>query len=377
MGAPQRLLNAIVRYVRTWQIILLRPDEFVRMPLDKRKQAYTSPYPFLYASAIILAYLTTCGAWLLARLTATPAPPFDPRSLVEPSSFSLVLPQLVSTGIQAFLWFAVMHKWLGHRMLVRTSTPFRRIFQELLYVNAPITLLNLVSFLVGLFCWAIITGVMVPIVTALDSGATIWLAGLIVIAYVLATLLLLVGPWIIPGVYYNSLIAISLFGLGKTRARKLCLVISFVSALPIVIFGILSKTTIPTQLSGQENQALEDLRCVTAVEKYHWKKEGVVLPLSEIKDYVQSIPGDDTWRKTHSKEIQKVSGFISDRRDGYRFFLEPDRRAGLVQAVPEKYGGFTTHSFAAQIEGTQVYLGDKGGGVATSTDRRLVLAPGW
>ncbi len=370
-----RLLSAFVKYALTWKAVLLKPDEFARVPLNKRKQQYTSPYAFLSISLLLLNYLNTIATWALARFGNTPGPGLNLRSLADPSTLSAMLPAVVSTGIQAFLWWVVLHKWLAHQLTVRTSTPFRRIFQELLYVNAPIAVLSTVGILLGLAMWAVITAAALFAIAILGSGATKIFVGPILIVYVIATLLLIPGPLILPGLFYNTCIAEALFRIPRSRAIKLCLIFSLFSALPMTWYRFHTNSVLPQQLSHREKRAVRDVQCLRAFEAHYYDTEaGEVLPISKISAYTRSIPDDDAWKTTHRKDISVLLQFTSERLDGYVFSIEPSRGAGMIHGNPELYGGLTKYSFAAEIEGQNIHVADNGGRNANAEDRVLLVA---
>src|SRR6266496_5107180 len=106
----EKFIVFIVRYIKTWQMLLLHLDSFVKIPLAERKRVYLPPIVFLFVSLTIFSFLLDVSGHLFL-LAIDPEMPTANKWLSWPDQ-SILLPSLVEITIQAFLWYVILYRWL-------------------------------------------------------------------------------------------------------------------------------------------------------------------------------------------------------------------------------------------------------------------------
>lgn len=389
MQSIDKLLNSIRRYLNTWQMLLLHPDRFVRMTLQKRAEDYVPPVAFLFVSLVVLNYVLTLIGYFVWR-AVDPDAPVNPRIWTSPSQF-IVLPSLIQITVQAFLWYAVFHKWLGHTMTVMTTTPYKRIFKELVYIEAPLAAIGIAVFILGYWLFQFVLSgsllVLIKLVPDVYVSDDV-LSNVLFILFCVAMLVLLIGLLLAPGwlliTFYDTVVATTLFNIPRRRAIQLCLPIAIISTLPIGLYNVWESFITPGQLSDAETAAAREVRAICVAEREYYQKKITILSLSDLQKYYASPPQVDVWKILHPSELARLEKLSNDTFGGYRFHVQRGRHGGYVHAVPVTYEGESKYSFvgnvavvdATDLIDSRITAGDHDGGQAFSDDKRLIFLSG-
>jgi hypothetical protein len=231
------LKRTIRRFVDTWRMLLLHPGDFVKQTADDKRVSYLPALAFLTSTLLVVQYLFAVLA-LVIFYVYDPGQPTDLRSLFIPTNF-IALPCILSVGIETFLFYALIHNWLGHKWAVRTTTPFTRIFKELLYIQNPIIVIGSIVLLTTSLCGSI----------AMKAGSALLglqsVQGLPdLVGWVLAALLvvlpvvIMLGPVLAVVGYYYAILLTTLFHLPRRRAIVLSIVIALIAILPLTVYQL-------------------------------------------------------------------------------------------------------------------------------------------
>jgi len=362
-------LREVPKFFHTWAILLAEPNTFVSKPLEQKKKEFTRPIPFLLISLTVLNYLESLYGYFLSTVVTTADPTtFDLKGFItqQPSKWVLV-PQLISVGIQATLWYAIFHKWLGHKFVVKTTIPFRRVFNELLYINTPITVITITWFLLGVFIAGQLAFALAASIGILKH-LPVLILNLVLFVFVALLLMLLFGGFVFPAAYYNTVVATRVFKIQKRRAMVWCFLISCFAAVPMLSFGLARSQTTPQLLPDAEVRAIRKTRALASAEKHYWDAHNAVLPIPQLQEYVRSLDQKDIWKQTHSHQSLVVNAITTNIDDGYRFTVDPKRRAGSVKAIPQGAG----HTVVTEIENGETYVREPSEAMASFGGKHVV-----
>jgi len=288
-----KFIGLVHRYLKTCQMLLLHPDRFVKITLRERDEKYIPPVRFLLVSLIVLNYVVTLFAYLAWQLL-DPEAPMNPKMWELPSQ-SIVLPSLVQIAVQAFLWYAILHRWLGHKLTIVTTTPYRRIFKELVYIEAPLAAIGTALLILGyLLFQGVLVGSAWTVVNFPDIDLPDFLSTVFLWLFALLLVILMISLLLAPGwfliAFYNTVIATNLFDISRKRAIRLCLLLAFVSSLPIGVYGLWRLYLTPLQLSDTEVEAAHNVQAICTAEMEYHRKNNVVLSLQDLQKYYTRLP---------------------------------------------------------------------------------------
>ncbi len=142
------------KYLKTWRSLLLNPGAFAALSIEHKKADYVGPWVFFSITLplMVSVYMTLgLASW---KVFDFPIPELSVSDFM-PSRIAYLW-FLLWALVECFLWYVIVVHWLRLRPSVRTSTPFRRLYYELLYVQVgPISLLSQLFLIIGFVLFGI------------------------------------------------------------------------------------------------------------------------------------------------------------------------------------------------------------------------------
>jgi hypothetical protein len=287
-----------------------------------------------------------------------------------------LFPYIVVLGCEAFLFFVIIHNWWGYRLSVKTSTPFRRIFNELVYINSAILLLGHIVFIFSAIAFtALLAGLRaLPEPSGFEHWPNSVSYSILALVGVIC-LLTLIGPVLCVQFYYYGTLLTNLFKISRRRAILLTFIVVPIAALPVTTYDLWDTYLIPLQLSNPEREAVLTLQSIGSLLSDYSSTFHKELSIAEMKTLV-NVPTDkrNFWMLMHSSEISRIVTLdASVESGGYRFYVNPGRLGGYINAVPVRCGGDTRYSFVGDVGGARLFAAERNGAPALFSDRALIF----
>jgi hypothetical protein len=366
----QKWFAWIAKYLSTWQQLLLHPAIFIRLPIDTRREHFTRPWQFYVVSTTLLSVVST----FLVRTIINAL--YDMGPFVLPSYFpskGQFWRPVAFLFLEALLWYVVFYRLLDSRMKVRTTTPFRRLLWELLYLNGgPVPFVMPFVLAVSSIVALVLFIAMYVVIPDSFLNDYQWLQTMFAIALMTVLLAVWIGPLIMVSVAYNVLIARTLFDVTTRQATIRCLVIGLVSGAIVFPYGIYLKMLLPMQMSTRESSTVLTMHAVSLAYEEFERAHG--LPpetLNDLKEYAIERLAEQV--VFHESQLTLVSGIENNLNQGYLFELEMPGRKAFFHAIPRAYGRDTRYSFVMALGEKQIWGNDHEGRKAKLISDRRVM----
>jgi hypothetical protein len=290
-----------------------------------------------------------------------------------PSELDLLVP-VFALGLQAVLWYLPAHYVLQQRLKTRTTTPFRRIFTNLIYLAAgPLMFWELIR---TAYTFGLVRGF--GAVLLLSAG---WInnlpdfpgyaiLGVLLLLFFIALLL----PLLLIICSYTVALCRAMFYISKKRAITLSLVIWFVNVLVVTIpTTLFTAVALPSSLSSQEYAVVRNLKAIDKAEemsKLWFGKEFMqlddliqLLSTGKAVEFAAAVPELAIVRDLHQENgVWQYSMTLS----GDHFFIE---------AIPLKHDAEHKHCFLAMGPSSMVWVSTGSATRATVWDKLLIFMP--
>jgi hypothetical protein len=373
--ALRALDSFVTKYLSTWSLLLRTPSAFLKLSLEDKRKQCTAPWTFFVVSVALVPLIFEPLLYIGLRLASLP-PPLDVSISILDVGDGRPYRSGVNAIIVAIIWYTIFIKLLKVKPAIRTTTPGRRIFYELLYIYAgPNQLLSYASITAGLLLLFVTARVMAqsysPVPDTVLADVLVALLALVFLA------LILLFPFIIIPLYYDVLLATTLLTIPKLRACIICCGISLLTVIPLGAMALWDGYLLPCRLSNQERGAVDCLFSIARLESIYryTKPEGIPLDklIGEISPLGLNRGETGGFAPDDIKNIQLLQAGEFSR---YSFLVHLGKLP-YFEAIPRAYGQETRYSFLVLRPSDPDTLisgfgGDHRGGSAEVSDRRLL-----
>ena len=177
-------------------------------------------------------------------------------------------------------------------------------------------------------------------------------------------------------VYYDVMLATTLFVISRLRAMAVCFAVYGLSLVILAPAGLPGVVILPSQLSSVERQAADSAFAIARIESLCYAFRGSYLPLGSLllSFTAPQIHAENTRYSTDVKRLRQVK---DGSADAYVFTVVSEHGLTYVQATPRVYSGESRYSFLVLCKDDPDGFffargGDRRGGKATITDRILL-----
>lgn len=366
----QKTIVGVAKYLSTWQHLILHPKLFIGRPIESRKRDFVGPWKFYVISAALMGLASTAPLRLFLTYIYDVGPFSLPTYLPGKAEFWNAVLYL---GLQTILWYVAFYRLLDEKMKVRTSTPFRRLFYEMLYIKGgPSRLLSSVTFVVSSVSTILITiGIFGLLGDELLDDSSDYIQNMAAAILGIILLSMWLGPPIAVSLAYSIVIARTLFDVTRRQAIIRCLCISIVSVTIVLPVNIYRGALLPQLMSARERSAVLTLHGLSLAHKIHEAEHGrTANTVQDLREYSgQKLSQPFTFYRPQFELVSKIEEGVAY---GYRFELDMPGRRAYVHAVPVSYGLDTRYSFVITLDGNQIWGRDRGGDRASLNDKMVV-----
>jgi len=332
------LPQPLIRFLATWRELIVGPSRFVRTQPDVKRRSYSAPWPFFLANLTILSVANSALIYGLEWVQDPEAPLPKFFSYVSPPGKLDALVLAAEVGLSCFYYFLVVRNLFGVKMQVSTGSPFRRLFDELLYFEAgPASLVSFGAVLLLVpTTWAAMTFVFGPLDPSLnlnngeDWGVweVLWMVGVagVLLSFVLVPMMIVVG--------YTYAFARGMFVLRRIPALALAfwpaVGIPAIYTCAVLFFVVVH----PQELSFVDRDVVGYLRAVARIERAYEQQKHRYCDLESLLTYAGSITELQAAFGGYSAELKVLKETLPDSLS-HRLIFQLTKRSGYVHALPK------------------------------------------